>query len=50
MPLLLYTLKASFWGWMTLMIVISPVLQFMTSLSAGVATVYLYLRKRMKSN
>ncbi len=47
MPLMLYTLKASFWGWITLMIVISPVLQFMTSVSAGVAAVYLSLRKRI---
>jgi hypothetical protein len=45
MPLILYTLKASFWGWITLMIVISPLLQFMTSVSAGVAAVYLFLRK-----
>jgi hypothetical protein len=39
MPLLLYTLEASFWGWITLMIVISPILQFMTSISAAVAAV-----------
>jgi len=45
MPLILYTLKASFWGWITLMIVISPILQFMTSVSAGVATVYFISKK-----
>ena len=50
MPLILYTLKASFWGWITLMIVISPILQFMTSVSAGVAAVYVFSRKRMNSN
>ena len=50
MPLILYTLKASFWGWIALMIVISPLLQFMTSVSAGVATVYILLRKRTNSN
>jgi hypothetical protein len=49
MPLILYTLKASFWGWITLMIVISPLLQFMTSVSAGVATVYAFFKKRNKS-
>jgi len=45
MPLILYTLKASFWGWITLMIIISPLLQFMTSVSAGVAAVYIFLKK-----
>jgi hypothetical protein len=45
MPLILYTLKASFWGWITLMIVISPILQFMTSVSSGVAAVYYFLLK-----
>jgi hypothetical protein len=46
MPLILYTLKPSFWGWITLMIIISPVLQFMTSVSAGVASVYVFLKKQ----
>jgi len=42
MPLLLYTLEASFWGWITLMIIISPILQFMTSISAAVAAVWMF--------
>jgi len=46
MPLILYTLKASFWGWITLMIVISPILQFMTSISSAVAAVWMFLRKK----
>jgi len=50
MPLILYTLKASFWGWMTLMIIISPLLQFMTSISTGVAAAYLLFKKQMNSN
>lgn len=47
MPLILYTLKASFWGWITLMIVISPVLQFMTSISAAVAAVWMFSGKQI---
>jgi len=47
MPLLLYTLKASFWGWITLMIIISPILQFMTSISAAVAAVWMLSRKQV---
>ena len=34
-PLVLYTSEASFWGWQALMIVISPVLQFMASATAA---------------
>jgi len=49
MPLLLYTLKASFWGWMTLMIVISPALQFMTSVSAAVAAVWMFSKKQVSA-
>jgi len=34
-PLVLYTSRASFWGWQALMIVISPVLQFMACATAA---------------
>ena len=34
-PLVLYTSTASFWGWMALMIVVSPVLQFMASATSA---------------
>jgi len=47
MPLILYTLKASFWGWVTLMIVISPILQFMASISAAVAAVWMFSKKQI---
>jgi hypothetical protein len=47
MPLLLYTLKASFWGWVTLMVIISPILQLMASISAAVAAVWMFSRKQI---
>jgi hypothetical protein len=47
MPLILYTLKASFWGWVALMIVISPILQLMASISAAVAAVWMFSRKQI---
>jgi hypothetical protein len=37
-PLILYGAKASFIGWMVLMVVISPLLQLLTTFSAAVVT------------
>jgi len=34
-PLVLYTSRASFWGWQTLMIAVSPALQFMAAATAA---------------
>jgi hypothetical protein len=47
MPLILYTLKASFWGWVTLMIIISPMLQLMASISSAVAAVWMFSGKHV---
>ena len=45
-PLILYTSVASFWAWMGLMIVISPVLQLLAWAFASEATLLLATRER----
>jgi len=48
-PLILYTSVASFWGWMALMIVISPVLQLLAWTFASDVTVLVATRVRKES-
>ncbi|MCG9479603.1 MAG: hypothetical protein K9H14_05265 [Actinomycetia bacterium] len=47
-PMILYQPRASFIGWLVLMIIISPILQFIVSLSASYITITVYLGRNRK--
>lgn len=47
-PMILYDPRASFVGWLVLMILLSPLLQFMSTIFAGNLTLWLIFKKKNK--